>query len=1109
MLQAQEKSAPPRETLPSSSKVPAVAQTPGLAGSPYPTGVGVPPLSLAADQILAILRDQPGLVLEIKKDLIRRAYQQGRILTEEDLTDDALYSLIESDARIRAIATREIESRGYLPLRPTKAELERQERERLARDIQRQKALAAAAASPAAPEPGPQVTSPPATTDDQTPDQVPAAPPSSPDRPTRVQRAGAFPENDLVPMTPAELPGVIAAGDPSDGVVKASRRKTSSADIPAELPAGLPPGWEQNDDLAPEPNSPAPTRPAVVSTRNSASIRAGTHHEPNPFANVPALYDLYVQASRQAPAQRFGMDLFRPGGNLGNLPMDLPAGPDYILGPGDGLKINMWGGVSGTLQRVVDREGRISLPESAPIMAAGRSLGDVQREVQAVLRAQFRDERADISLARLRAVRIYVVGDVAHPGAYDVSSLSSPLNAVYAAGGPTAEGSLRIVRHLRGKQLVQEVDVYDLILHGVRADVMPLQPGDTILVPPIGQQVTVEGMVRRPAIYEVRGERTLADVLEMAGGVLPTGTLRQIEVERLQPHQGRTMLSVRIPDGDPAGARSALQQFAIQDGDKIRLSPILAATDKAVYLEGHVFRPGKYAFHDGMKVTDLIGSYESLLPQPSRTYAEIIRLAAPDYTPTVLAFNLGNVLDGKTGPPVLQPFDTVRVFSRYDFEDAPEITVTGEVRDPGLHRTNGETRLRDAIYLAGGLTQHAQLTDAQVFRTQPGGEVKVISVNLARALAGDDAENVVLESKDRLIIHRNLGQDDPPSVTVRGEVENPGRYPLGEDMTAAQLVRVAGGLKRSAYRQSADLARYELQGGKKVVGEHQEIPIGPALAGVADTDVRLFDGDVLTIRQLSGWKEVGASVTVSGQVAHPGTYGIREGERLSSIIERAGGFRQSAYPYGAVLERVQVREIAENSRQELIRRLENAQASGTANIGSAPGGEQLILMQAANQQRQQALTALKTEPPSGRMVVHLSADLNRWKETGDDIEVRSGDTLFVPKRPNFIVATGQVNSSSAITFRPGKNAGWYLQQAGGLTQMADKKAVFIIRADGSVVGGGGGLFKGNALSQRLQPGDTIVVPAKIIGGNLFWRNMLNTAQIASSLAIAARVATSF
>ena len=188
------------------------------------------------------------------------------------------------------------------------------------------------------------------------------------------------------------------------------------------------------------------------------------------------------------------MDIFQNGtGNLEALPMDLPVGPDYVLGPGDGLNIDLFGSVAQRLRRVVDRQGLVALPDVGNVQVSGRTMGDVQHMVQAALRTQYRDVQADVSLTRLRSIRIYVVGDVEHAGAYDISSLSTALNAVYAAGGPTSGGSLRILRHYRGQQLLEQVDVYDLLLHGVTAKMQRLESGDTIQVPPLGPEVTIGG----------------------------------------------------------------------------------------------------------------------------------------------------------------------------------------------------------------------------------------------------------------------------------------------------------------------------------------------------------------------------------------------------------------------------------------------------------------------------------------------------------------------------------------------------------------------------------------------------------------------------------------
>jgi protein involved in polysaccharide export with SLBB domain len=738
-------------------------------------------------------------------------------------------------------------------------------------------------------------------------------------------------------------------------------------------------------------------------------------HRPAPY-NLLSMRDLYTQIPDQnSSLKRFGSDAFLSRG-MGSktTSLDLPVGPDYVLGPGDGINIDLWGGMSQRFTRNIDREGRLMLPEAGPIVVAGLTLERAQKMIQDALTPQFRNARVEVSIARLRTVHIYVVGDVQRPGAYDVSSLSTPMNALYAAGGPTAVGSLRTLRHLRGKQVVGEVDLYDFLLHGVRSDGERLEPGDTLLVPPVGAQVTVSGMVRRPAIYELRNETKLSEVLELAGGLLVSAAMREVKVERIEEHEQRISMSVHVPEGGTHDALvKAIQAFVVRDGDHVSVAPILPYSERAIYIEGHVVRPGKFPYRDDMNLNDVIRSYQDLLPEPS-DHAAIIRVRPPDYRPETIDFSLSEVLIGND-PIHLQAFDTIRIFGRYEI--------------------------------------------------------------------------------------------DAPRVTIQGEVQHPGQYPLPEGMTAAQLVRMAGGFTRSALLESADLTSYEIVHGEKVVSHRTTVHIGRAVkAKDAAFDAELKSGDVLTIHQLSGWSDIGASVTIKGEVTYPGTYGIQDGERLSSVLKRASGFRPGAYPVGAILLRNQVREMEEKSRAELIRQLETTSA-GAKLSPTVNGQEEIGTLQFITAQQKQIVQQLKSQPPTGRLVIKISSDITAWENTPVDIELRAGDVLTIPKKPSFVLVTGQVYNSAALTFVPGKNAGWYLSHAGGPTNMANKKEIFVIRANGSVVGrDSGGWYSNNVLEAKMQPGDIVVVPQKILGGSNTLRNILATAQIMSSIAITAHVA---
>jgi len=257
------------------------------------------------------------------------------------------------------------------------------------------------------------------------------------------------------------------------------------------------------------------------------------------------------------------------------------------------------------------------------------------------------------------------------------------------------------------------------------------------------------------------------------------------------------------------------------------------------------------------------------------------------------------------------------------------------------------------------------------------------------------------------------------------------------------------------------------------------------------------NGDVLTIRQLPGWNDLGASIAVKGEVKHPGTYGIRPGERLSSILQRAGGFQPNAYVFGAVLERAQVRELQTKEQTQLMLRVKDLQSNVAALPENDPAQKQA--KENALRQYQNALTQLGTNTPIGRVTMRITPEMNRWKNTSADLEVRAGDILVIPKRPSFVMVTGQVFNPTAVSYRPGKSAKWYLSQSGGPTAVANKKAIFVIRADGSVIGAKESLWSGPSLSAVLQPGDTVVVPEKAIGGGIQWSTVFLATQVASSV----------
>jgi protein involved in polysaccharide export with SLBB domain len=917
-------------------------------GSSDPSGLGSGSSQavLPAGQIAAILEENPEAVVEVKSLVADALRQKGLAVQADAITDEQLYTQIVTNSDLRASITYFLRARGYIS-----------EEDLRARASAGTHATAQARSATA----------------------LQQLPPGVSDMDYALRTAGQ--ETEL-----------------------------NALDTPLSRPSRLP----QRDERESAP---------AQNARNITD-QPDVLHRAAPY-NLRSLRDLYTQVPDSSERlRRFGSEVFRDRGmtgtgqgrfsfsaNASSTPLDIPLGPDYVLGPGDELSINLWGGVSQTLTRTVDPEGRVMLPESGQIQVAGLTLGKAQDAVSGALEQQYRNAHVSVTVARLRTIRIYVVGDVQRPGAYDISSLSSPLTALSAAGGPTAVGSLRVMRHYRSEKLIGEIDLYDFLLHGIRSADDRLQGGDSLLVPPAGPQVAVYGAVKRPAIYELRNEKTLTTLLDNAGGLTVAAALGHITVDRIVANQRREEISLTNADSeDVAAATAAVTEFEVKDGDRVHVATVLPYSERSVYLQGHVARPGKLAFRDGLRLSDVVRTYQDLLPEPAER-GEIVRLVAPDLHPETISFDVPEVLIGNANLP-LQPFDTIRIFGRYE--------------------------------------------------------------------------------------------QDAPTVAVQGEVLRPGTYPLFEGMTAAQLVRAAGGFKRDALLDTADLISYRVAGGSDVAIERRDLKIGEAVIKQdRDADVALKPGDVLTIHQLTGWNDIGASINVEGEVAHPGSYGFTQGERLSDVLKRAGGFRSTAYPEGAVLTRTEVAALQEKSRDELIRQIESSSAAARMSPG-ATGEHQGETLQLIQQQQEQVLAKLKSQPATGRMVIHVNADVPSWAGTAADIEVRSGDVLRIPKRPGFVLISGQVYNASAITYVPGKKAGWYLERAGGATAIANRKEIFVVRANGSVVGRrSGGWFDPDVLSTQLNPGDVIVVPQKIIGASMVWRNLLATAQMAASIAIVA------
>jgi protein involved in polysaccharide export with SLBB domain len=647
------------------------------------------------------------------------------------------------------------------------------------------------------------------------------------------------------------------------------------------------------------------------------------------------------QSYRPAELVQFGYNFFRPSAT-GFAPLiDVPVGPDYQIGPGDRIIVTLWGSVEGTYELEVNRSGEIFLPRVGAVKVWGVTFGKLGDLVKNSLKKAVRDFELNVTMGKLRVIKVFVVGEVKAPGDYNLTALSTLINALGAAGGPLKSGTLRNIQVKRGGVVVETVDLYDFFLNGDKSRDIRLQPGDTIFVPVIGKVATVAGNVKRQAIYELKGEKNLAEVMDLAGGVLPTGYLQRVHISRVEAYKKNTVADFNVDpkDGDRA-LRHTLEAVPVQDMDVVRVYPIDAALRGYVKLTGYVLRPGDYALQPGMRLSSLL-LLDNLLPEYYAGAVKITRLYPPDFHPESFFVNPVRAV---AGDPVhdleLKEFDTIKVFSRWEMEEMPKVKVSGEVQRPGQYRLSGNMTVRDLVMEAGNLKMTAYLKNAEISRTERSGEkvsASSLTVNLEEALNGNPKENLALMPLDELTVRRipNWAEETERYITLKGEFRFPGVYPVYRGETLNSVIKRAGGFTDKAYlkgakftrlsireiqqkrqreilarteqeivKKQADLAevatsreeleatRVALEGLKKNVGLLKSVePEGRLVIRLEEPEkfadsrynVAIQGGDVLDVPQEP------SSVNILGQVYNPTSLIPVEGEDVAYYLAKSGG----------------------------------------------------------------------------------------------------------------------------------------------------------------------------------------------------------------------------
>ncbi|WP_417566247.1 SLBB domain-containing protein [Marinobacter sp.] len=747
-------------------------------------------------------------------------------------------------------------------------------------------------------------------------------------------------------------------------------------------------------------------------------------------------------AKKNNGLEPFGYELFAGSPTTFAPVTEIPVPAEYTMGPGDVLKVQLWGNQNQQLELPVSRDGTIDFPERGPVSVAGLTFQQTRDHITQLVSEQYIGVKAAVSLGELRSIRVFVLGEARTPGSYSVSSLSTIINALYVSGGIKQTGSLRNVQHKRNGKLIGTLDLYDLLLKGDTSGDARLQAGDVIFVPAVGSRAGIDGEVYRPALYEIEKGTSLQELVDLAGGLTPQAYPQITKIERTNEDFLRIIAEADL-------TQSSGKQAQVRSGDRISVASIADVTGQYVEVKGAATRTGKFAWVPGMRVSSIIRNLDAdLLDFGDTNYAAIVRTDPETKRISVVNLQLRTAVTvpGSSADLMLQEKDQLLFFT-----DTGKVPFELEGSEDGL-QVQKQKRPQREIQASENPDERERLKAQE--------ELK------------NNAEQFTRTALFEPVIKRLKAQAGPysPQQTMRisGPVRYPGEYPLPTTGTVKNAIFVAGGLTDSASMYSAELARrYTDDNG---VEQTQIIQVDLAAAMLGKSDVRLKSRDRLLIKSVPSFG-TNRTITLEGEVRYPGQYTFREGETLSQVLERAGGLTDNAFPRGAVFTREKLRQLEAQRLREAEERLQG-DLLGVQLEGDSFGGQ--------NAQRVDEVKGLledvQSSRPVGRMVIDLPQVL---ADTGyQPIRLQDGDTLSVPTIPQAVSVFGEVQFPTSHLHSAGLTVDDYLERSGGPTRQADQDRVYVVKADGSVMLPEKSAWFGGR-SQQLQPGDTVIVPIDV------------------------------
>lgn len=730
-----------------------------------------------------------------------------------------------------------------------------------------------------------------------------------------------------------------------------------------------------------------------------------------------------------------------------------PVPADYVLGPGDQIHVNLWGQVNFASTVRIDRNGSIYLPQVGEVHLAGVPASLLQSVLQRDVARVFRNFQVSASLGQIRSIQVYVVGDARRPGVYTISSLSTLVDALFASGGPSPQGSMRNIEVRRNGRVITHFDLYSLLLRGDRSKDIPLLSGDVIFIPAVGAQAAIWGSVNTPSIYELLPGETLGELMQDAGGASAIAAKTTLSLERIEGHENRVAMNI---DFNAAGLATPMQ-----DGDLVHVLPIVPLYQNTITLRGNTANPGRFAWHPGMRLSDLIPDRESLVTRNYWWRRAQLGLPSPEFEPLEIY------------PALMQPnrpFDLRAREERlraqgFDPESASANDPSSASQtSPYSQQSNGGYRANAPYSSATGSYQQTQAELQQINQRQE--EVKDNSSSLA--------------SQVEVRTENTMGASAPIKVALPAP---------DVDWSYAVIERL------NPQTLKTTLIPFDLG---ELVMDHDP-----------SQNLLLEPGDVVTIFSQADIHVPQAQQTkfvrLEGEFVHSGIYSVKPGETLRELVEQAGGLTPNAYLYGSAFTRVATRVLQQQRINQYVQELAIQMQRGTlatASLATGSGSAAGVAAE-AQQNEQSLLSQLKQLKASGRIVLDMKPG-STGAAVIPNMTLEDGDAFIVPSTPSTIDVVGAVYDQNAFLYKAGLRVGDYLRLAGGENRDADRKHVFIIRADGSVVSYQltSTLFGNDFMELPMHPGDTIIIPEKTYRPSKL-QNILPYTQLFSSLALSA------